>query len=151
MRYQLLFTSMNPCKPTHKQTSSDWLTANRGTIGITCNLQWYAAGFILSRMCKLTVIHSLVTGSLLYNSQDFPLFVIIFLTFSTTAGHGSTHTSARCDTIRIKPNDRRFIQCAPGCDTAATKTPVSPPWRCNCSHRTYGPGRTFENYSYDRT
>jgi len=40
-------------------------------------------GCIMSRIGRLTVIHSFVTCSLLYISQDFPLFVIIFLTFST--------------------------------------------------------------------
>jgi hypothetical protein len=143
-RYQLSFTSIYPCKQTNKQTSSDRLTANRGTVGITSNLQRYAAGCILSRTCKLTVIHSLVTCSLLYIPQDFPLFVIIFLTFSTTASHGSTNTSARFESIRIEPNGGRFIQCSPGRDTIATQTPVSPPRRCNCSHRKYGPGRTFK-------
>jgi hypothetical protein len=131
-------------KQTNKQTSSYRLTANRGTVGITSNLQRYAAGCILSRTCKLTVIHSLVTCSLLYIPQDFPLFVIIFLTFSTTASHGSTNTSARFESIRIEPNGGRFIQCSPGRDTIATQTPVSPPRRCNCSHRKYGPGRTFK-------
>ena len=134
-RYQLSFTSMYPCKQTNKQTSSDRLTANRGTVGITSNLQRYAVGCNLSRTCKLTVIHSLVTYSLLYIPQDFPLFVIILLTFSTTASHGSTNTSARCDTIRIKPNDRCFNQCAPGWDKAAMQTAVSPPQRCNCCHQ----------------
>jgi len=143
-RYQLSFTSMHPCKQTNKQTSSDRLTANRGTVGITSNLERYVAGCILSRMCKLTVIHSLVTYSLLYIPQNFPLFVIIFLTFSTTASHGSTNTSARCDSIRIEPNGWRFIQCTPGRDTIAMQTPVSPPRRCNCSHQKYGPGRTFK-------
>jgi hypothetical protein len=131
-------------KQTNKQTSSYRLTANRGTVGITSNLQRYAAGCILSRTCKLTVIHSLVTCSLLYIPQDFPLFVIIFLTFSTTASHGSTNTSARFESIRIEPNGGRFIQCTPGRDTIATQTPLSPPRRCNCSHRKYGPGRTFK-------
>ena len=126
-RYQLWFTSMYLCKHTNKRWSSDQLTANRGTIGITSNLQRYAAGCILSTMCKLTVIHSLVTSSLLYIPQDFPLFVIIFLTFSTTASHGSTNTPARCNSIEIEPNSRRFIQCAPGSDKTATQTPVSPP------------------------
>jgi len=60
-RYQLSFTSMYHCKQTNKQTSSDRLTANRETVGITSNLQRYAAGCILSRTCKLTVIQSLVT------------------------------------------------------------------------------------------
>jgi hypothetical protein len=113
-KYQLLFTSMYPCKQTNKQTSLDRLTANRRTIGITSNLQQYVAGCILSRTCKLTVVHSLVTCSLLYIHQDFPLFFIIFLTFSTTASHGSTNTSARCDSIPMKPDGGPFIQCAPG-------------------------------------
>ena len=71
-------------------------------------------GCILHRTCKLTVIHSFVTCSLLYIPQDFPLFVIIFLTFSTTACHGSTNTSAGCDSIRIEPNDGRFLQYTSG-------------------------------------
>jgi hypothetical protein len=99
---------------TNKQTSSDRHTANLWTIGITSNLQRYAAGCILRRTCKLTVIHSLATCSLLYIPQDFPLFVIIFLTISTTTCHGSTNTLARCDSIRIEPNSGRFIQCTPG-------------------------------------
>jgi hypothetical protein len=37
-RYQLLFTSMYPCTEEKKQTSSDRLTANRGTVVITSNL-----------------------------------------------------------------------------------------------------------------
>jgi len=133
-RYQLSFTSMYPCTQTNKQTSSDRLTANRGTVGITSNFSQYAAGCILSRMCKLSVIHSLVTSSLLYIPQDFPLFVIIFLTFSTAASHGSTNTSSWCDSNQIEPNGGRFIHYAPGWDTATTQTPVSPARRCNCSH-----------------
>jgi len=31
---------------------------------------------------------------------------------ATTANHGSTNTSARCDWMRIEPKDRSFIQCA---------------------------------------
>jgi hypothetical protein len=144
MRYQLLFTSMYPWKQTNKQTSSDRLTANCGTIGITSNLQRYAAGCILIRTCKLAVIHSLVTSSLLYIPQDFPLFVIIFLTFSTTASHGSTNTSALCDSIRIEPNGGRFIQCAPGWDITAMQTRDSLPQCYNCSDRKYCPGHTFK-------
>jgi len=150
-RYQLSFTSMYPCKQTNKQTSSDQLTANCGTVGITSNLQQYAAGCILSRTCKLSVIHSHVTDSLLYSPQDFPLFVMIFLTISTTASHGSTNTSARFDSIRIEPNGGRFVQCTPGRDTIATQTPVSPPRLCNCSHRKYGPGRTYKKSTLNRT
>jgi len=128
---------------THKHTSSDRLTANRGTVVTTCNLEQYAAGCILSRTCKLTVIHSLVTCSLLYIPQNFPLFVIIFLTFSTTASHGSTKTSVRCDSTWIEPNNGRFIQCPPGRGTAAMQTPFTPPWRSNRRHRKYSAGCTF--------
>jgi hypothetical protein len=67
----------------------------------------------MSRMYKLTVIHSLVTRSLLYIHQDFPLFFIIFLTLSTIGNHGHTNTSVQVDSIRIQPNDWRFIQWAP--------------------------------------
>jgi len=129
---------------TNRQTTWDRLTANHGTVGITCHLELYAAGYKLSRMCNLTVIHSLVTCSLLYFPQDFPLFVIIFVTFSTPASHGATKILAQCDWIRIELNDGRFIQRAPGWDTAALQTPISPPQHCNCSQRKYNPGPTFK-------
>jgi len=58
-------------------------TANRGANGIPCNLQLYAAGFILNRTCMLAVTHSILTCRYLYIPQDFPvLFIIIFLTIS---------------------------------------------------------------------
>jgi len=119
--------------PANNQSTLVWHAANCRTVGITCNLQLYAAGYLLTRTCKLTVIHSIVTSSFLYIPQDFPLFVIILLTFSTTASHGSWNTAARCDWSRSEPNNGWFIECAPGWDTAATLTPVSPPRRCNCS------------------
>jgi hypothetical protein len=74
---------------TIEETSLDRLTANRGIVGITSIFHRYAVGCILSSTCKLTVIHSRLTGSLPYIRRNFPLFVIIFLTFSTTASHGS--------------------------------------------------------------
>jgi len=117
---------------TNEKPTSDRLTANHWTVGITCNLQIYTAVSNLSRMRKLTVIHPIVTCNLLHIHQDFPLFVIIFLTSSTTASHGSKTSSARCDWIRIKLNKGRFIERAPGGDTAATQTPVSPWRRSNC-------------------
>jgi len=52
------------------------------TVGIPCNLQLDAAGFILNRMCKLAVPHSIFTCRYVYIPQDFTLlFIIIFLTF----------------------------------------------------------------------
>jgi len=67
----------------NKQATSDWLTANRGTMGIPSNLVLYAAGFSLNRTCKLAVTESILSCRDLYIPQDFPLlFVIIFLTFS---------------------------------------------------------------------
>jgi len=134
---------LNVSQP-RKETTSDRLTSNRGTVWIPSTLQLYAAGYIFSRPCKLTVICSIVTCSLQYIPQDFPHFGIIILTYSTTAIQGSTKTSAQCDWIRIEQNDRRFIECDPGRDKAATQTPVSPPWRCNCSSRQNDQGRTFQ-------
>jgi len=107
MRYQLSFTSMYRCKQTNKRTSSDRVTAHHGTVEITSNLQLYAAGCIVSRTCKLTVIHSLVTCSILYIPQDFPLFVNIILAFSITASHGSINTSTP---VWFNPN--RAERCA---------------------------------------
>jgi hypothetical protein len=122
----------------------DRLTANCGTVGITSILERYAAGCNLSRTCKLTVIRSLVTCSLQYIPQDFPLFIFFFLTFSTRASHGPTNTSARCDSIWIMQNSVRFIHCTPGWHTTAMQTPDSTPRRCNCSHQKFGPGCTFK-------
>jgi len=131
---------------TNKQTNIIWPTYCKLLVRWNhLQLALIAAGYTLSRTYKLTVIHSLVTCSLLYFPQDFPLLVIIFLTFSTSASHGSTNTSARCDSIRIKPDDRWFIQRAPGRDTARTQRPVSPPRLYNCGHRKNGPGQTFKN------
>jgi len=141
IRFQLLFTPMYPGK---EQTTSDRLTANCGTIGIPWNLQLHAARFILSRKCKLTVIHSIVTCSVWYITQEFPIFVFIFLAISTTASCGSTNTSDQCDWVSIKLNNGHFIEFGPGWDTAAMQTPVCPPWCCNCSHRQYNLGQTFQ-------
>jgi len=144
---------------TNKQPSSDRHAANCGSVGITSYLQPYIAGYILNRTCKLTVIHSLVTGSLLYIPQDFSLFVIIFLTSNTISRHGSTGTSdqcdsirmdhndvriIQCDSIRMDPHDVRFIRCAPGWNPAATQTPARTPQHCNCSHHKYGQRHTFK-------
>jgi hypothetical protein len=62
---------MNVSLQTNTQTSLDRHSANHGTTGIMSNLQRSTAGCILSRMCKLKVIHSLVTSSLIYIPQDF--------------------------------------------------------------------------------
>jgi hypothetical protein len=142
--YQLALTALYTCEHSRKRRSSARLTACCGTVGITSNLQRYAARCILRRTCQLTVIHSIVTCSWLYIPQDFPLFVIIFLTFSTKASHSSTNSSARCSSIRIEPNGGRFIQCASGWDTTTTQTLVSEPRQCNCSHLKYSPGHTFK-------
>jgi len=139
------------CIPASKQATSKQPAANCGTFVITCNLQLYAARYILSRMCKLTVIHFIVTCSLLYIPQDFPLFIIKFLTIYTSASHGSTNTSARCDWNRIKLNKGRFIACAPGWDTVATQTLGSLAWHCYCSHRKYDPRCTCEWCTNNRT
>jgi len=54
------FSSCSPqIIPLNTQTSSDQLTANRGLIRHLCNLQRNAARFVLSRMFKLDVSHSI--------------------------------------------------------------------------------------------
>jgi hypothetical protein len=126
---------LNVSQPTKKQSWSDRPTRNCGTIRNSSNMERYAAECILTRTCKLTFIHSLVTCSFLYIPQDFLLFVIILLTFSTTASHGSTKTEARCESFWIELNDGCFIKCAPAWDTAAAQWPVIPPRRWNCSHQ----------------
>jgi len=132
------------CITANKQTSSYRLPAYRGTVGITCKLQLYAAEYNLSRTCKLTVIRSIVTSCWIYIPQDFPLFVIIFITLSTTANDGSTNTSSWGVWIRSEPIDGLFIKSASGWNTAATQTPVSPLRHCNCSHQEYDPGRKLK-------
>jgi len=47
--------------PVHKHTTSDRHTANGGTVGDSCNLQQYTAGFVLSRLCKMAVTHPIST------------------------------------------------------------------------------------------
>ena len=46
-----------------KQTTSYWLAANHGVVRNPCNLQPYAAGFIMSRMCKVAVTYCILTWS----------------------------------------------------------------------------------------
>jgi hypothetical protein len=148
MWYQLSLTPMSPWKQRNKQHRTDLLQI-AGPLESPARCSYTLQGKTWT--CKSTVIDSIVTCSLLYIPQDFPLFIIIFLKFSTTASHGSTNSVARWDSIRTKPNDRRFIQVSPRCDTAAMQTPVSPPWCSICCHRKYGPGCTFKNSTYNRT
>jgi len=132
--------------PGNKHTS-DRLIANRGMLGNPCNLQSYAAGFMLSIMNKLAATYSILTWSSLYIPQDFQLhFVIIFFSYSTPSNHGYTTTSARWLKIRNKQIDGRFIQYVTHSHTARTQTPVSPLWRCQWSHQKNDPGCTFENH-----
>jgi len=116
--------------PVSTQTSSDRLTANRGTVGNPCNLQPNAAGFILSRICKLAATESLLTWSRLCIPQDIPLhFVIIFLSYSTPATDGYPNHSARWERPQFKPIDGRFIPGATPRHTATTQRVVCPPRR----------------------
>jgi len=118
-----------------KALTSDRVTVNCRTVRILCTLRLYAVGFMLRRMCKLAVIHSVLSWSQLYIPQDFPLlFVIILLTFSTTASHGSTYNSAMWESIPIELNDRHLIYFATCRHTAARKTPVHSLQRCQCRH-----------------
>jgi len=139
-----LFTSVN------NQTISDWLTANRRTLGHPWKLQPYAAGFILSKTCKLAVTYSILTWSWPYIPQDLPLlFVIIFLSYSTPANNAYTNTPASWERIRIKPIDGRFIPCVTCWFTATTQATVSPPQRWQCSHRRYDPVCAFKHCQSD--
>jgi len=82
MRYQLSFISIYGCKqtnnirPTYCTLCECWNPLQQFTVHL------YAAGFNLNGRCKLAVTQSILTCSLLYNLQHFPLlFVIIFLLF----------------------------------------------------------------------
>jgi hypothetical protein len=77
MPFQLLFTTMYPCKYTNNITLTDCkLLDHRNT------LQLIAAGSSLNWTHRLAVTHSVLTYCELYNHQDIALcFVIIFLNF----------------------------------------------------------------------
>jgi len=63
-------------------TTSDLLTANCGTIGITCNRQRNAIGIILGRTCMFDVTRSILTSNSQYHCHEIPLLsVIIFLSY----------------------------------------------------------------------
>jgi len=49
--------------PFNEHPTSDRLSANRKTVANPCNQQLFAAGFILCRMWKLAVTHSILTWS----------------------------------------------------------------------------------------
>lgn len=135
----------------NKQTTSDWLTGHCGTVGTFCNLPLFPAWFVSSRLGELAVTHTIVIWSRLYILQNFPLvFAIIFCSSSTKVSHGSRSTSARCKRLQILSNDTRLNQIATHWDTAATKTPVSPLQRRQCSHCKYDLGPTCKNHMWNR-
>jgi len=110
-----------------------------------CNVQPYAAGFLMSTMCKLAVNYAIVTWSSLYIPQDFPLlFVIIFLSYCRKVNQDYRNTSAWWEWIRNEPIDRLFIQCSTRWHTATQQTPFSPPQSWQCNHRNYDSGCTFQ-------
>jgi len=122
--------------PGKKQTTLDRRTAHHETVGNPCNLQSYAAGFMLCKTYKLAATYSIQTWSSLYITQYFPLlFVIIFLTYCTQPNHGYTNTSARWQWIQSKPINGRFSHYITPWHTARTQSPVSPPQHCQWSHQ----------------
>jgi len=144
MRCQLSFTYMYPCRQTNKHHQINLLQIARQLESpATCSCTqpettWVECATRLSFIPMWLVAYYIFL-------RTFHFFVIIFLTFSTTASHSSTDASDRCDWILIEPNDGHFIECAPAWDTVAKQTPVSPPRCCNRSHQKYGPGHKFEN------
>jgi len=132
----------------NKQTTSDWLIANRGTVRNPCNLQSNAAWFNLREMCNLAVTYFILTCSEVYIPQDFPLlFVIIFLSYSTPAHHGYKNTSASWERHRTRWINRHFTRYVTLWHTAWMQTPVSPLQCRQCGHQKYVPGCTFTNHS----
>ena len=82
MRYRLSFIGMYPCidtyyvELTYCKPRDCWNPLQLYAVHL------HAAGFSLNWRCKLAVTHLIVTWSLVYNLQHFPLlFVIIFRTF----------------------------------------------------------------------
>jgi hypothetical protein len=90
MKHEISATiHFNVSRQANKQLTSDGKTANHRTIGITCHLELYAAGYISSRKCKLTVSQSSLSCWVPSIPQDFPLFLIIVLIFSPIARRDS--------------------------------------------------------------
>jgi len=68
--------------------------------------KWSATGVSLMALTELIHSDGAIPSAwkyflLIYIPQDIPLFVTIFLTFSTTASHCSKNTLARCDSIQL--------------------------------------------------
>lgn len=127
----------------------DWIAANCRNVGNQCNLQRYVVGFIMTRMFKLAITHSILTWSKLYIAQDYQLLVVmIFLTCSTTAYHDLRMSLPRCQWIRMKLTNGRFIKYATHRDAAPIQTPVNSSWPCQCSHWTFAPEPAFKNGRY---
>jgi len=81
----------------------------------------------------------------LSSSSELPTsFHYHHLFTSTSANHGSTNSSARCERIGIEPNDGHFIQYANCWHPTTAHTPLSPQRCCQCSYWKYDPGRTLE-------
>jgi len=139
------------CISENKLTTSDWLIVSCCTVGNPCNLQPDAAGVNLGMIYNLAATFAILTWSKLYIPQDFPLlFSIIFLSNATPPNHGYTIISHRGGKIRIELNDGHFVPYITHSDTARMQTPVRSLWRCQCSHKTYEPGCTFNNCLWHR-
>jgi len=97
--------------PAKKQTTTDRHIPHFGAVGNPCKLQLCASGFILSITHMLATNYSILTWSLVYNPQDFPLLFVINFLFNLTPAHENYSTTpARSERIRIQPIDRCFME-----------------------------------------
>jgi len=84
------------CSTVWKQTTLDWLTANRRAVGTPYILSLYNTGFISNSAFKLGICYSILTWTKLYIPQNIPhIFVVIFLGKSTKANHAYTNPYSR--------------------------------------------------------
>jgi hypothetical protein len=152
MRYQRLFITMchskhtNNIIPTYSKSGGCW-----NPMQLYAVLR-YAARFSLNFRCKLPDTHCLLTCSELYIFQDFPLhFVIIILTFAQQQVMPTK--TLQPGAIGAKSNRTAGASTsAPRGETQQQRqTTVCPPRCCNCCHRTFDQGRTFQNGTFNQS
>jgi len=133
--------------PVNLHTTSDWLGTNHRMVRILCNLKLYAAGFVLSRMCKSAVTHFSLTLSYLYIAQDFPLLVIIIFLrtsqfFSLSSSSSFPHQQMMAPQTTLQSTSRSESSRTVGAssntpirsDTTTMHASVSRLRRCQSSH-----------------
>jgi len=129
----------------NKQSTSDQVTAKRGTVRIPFLGQRKAVEFTLNCALELAVLSSVLTCSYRYIPQDFLLlFHIIVLPFPQQQVMAPQAPQPDVIGSKFELNNWCFIQSGTCCDTAAMHPPLSTLQRCTCSHWTFDPECTFK-------